>query len=122
MVDTLEIDQNHLKAYNEVCGFQNNGFVPAIYLAVLSQSLQMHMMTAEAFPFPILGLVHIRNQIKQTRPIAVTEKLTLSCKFGELKPHDKGVQFDFITTAKVGNEVVMEGLTTYLSRQKVEKE
>ncbi len=121
VVDTLEIDQNHLKAYNEVCGFQNNGFVPAIYLAVLSQSLQMHMMTAEAFPFPILGLVHIRNQIKQTRPIGVTEKLTLSCKFGELKPHDKGVQFDFITTAKVGNEEVMEGLTTYLSRQKVEK-
>lgn len=37
------------------------------------QSLQMHMMTAEAFPFPILGLVHIRNQIKQTRPIGVTE-------------------------------------------------
>ena len=73
VVDTLEIDQNHLKAYNEVCGFQNNGFVPAIYLAVLSQSLQMHMMTAEAFPFPILGLVHIRNQIKQTRPIGVTE-------------------------------------------------
>ncbi|SSQ38721.1 Acyl dehydratase [Acinetobacter baumannii] len=91
VVDRLEIDQSHLKAYNEVCGFQNNGFVPAIYLAVLSQSLQMHMMTAEAFPFPILGLVHIRNQIKQTRPIGVTEKLTLSCKFGELKPHDKGV-------------------------------
>ena len=42
----------------------------------------------------------------------------LSCKFGELQPHDKGVQFDFITTAKVGNEVVMEGTTTYLARQK----
>lgn len=39
VVDTLEIDQNHLKAYNEVCGFQNNGFVPAIYLAVLSHLL-----------------------------------------------------------------------------------
>ena len=78
----------------------------------------MHMMTAEAFPFPILGLVHIRNQLKQYRKVGVNEQLTLSCKFGELQPHDKGVQFDFITTAKVGNEVVMEGLTTYLSRQK----
>lgn len=118
VVDSFKVDQKHLKAYNEVCGFKNNGYIPAIYLAVLSQSLQMHMMTVEAFPFPILGLVHIRNQLKQYRKVGVNEQLTLSCEFGELQPHDKGVQFDFITTAKVGNEVVMEGLTTYLSRQK----
>ena len=121
VVDSFQVDQKHLQAYNEVCGFKNDGFIPAIYLAVLSQSLQMHMMTTEAFPFAVLGLVHIRNQVKQTRKIGVDERLTLSCKFGELKPHDKGVQFDFITTAKVGNEVVMQGLTTYLSRQKTEK-
>ena len=118
VVDSFKVDQKHLKAYNEVCGFKNNGYIPAIYLAVLSQSLQMHMMTQEAFPFAILGLVHIRNQIKQTRKVGVNEQLTLSCKFGELQAHDKGVQFDFITTAKVGNEVVMEGTTTYLARQK----
>lgn len=120
VVDSFKVDQKHLKAYNEVCGFKNNGYIPAIYLAVLSQSLQMHMMTTEAFPFPILGLVHIRNQLKQYRKVGVNEQLTLSCKFGELQPHDKGVQFDFITTAKVGTEVVMEGLTTYLSRQKTD--
>ncbi|MFW1753915.1 MaoC family dehydratase [Acinetobacter wanghuae] len=118
VVDSLKVDAKHLKAYNEVCGFKNNGYIPAIYLTVLSQSLQMHMMTSEAFPFPILGLVHIRNQIKQYRKIGVNEQLTLSCKFGELQPHEKGVQFDFITTVKVGNDVVVEALTTYLSRQK----
>ena len=120
MVDSFKVDQKHLKAYNEVCGFKNNGYIPAIYLTVLSQSLQMHMMTSEAFPFPILGLVHIRNQVKQYRKVGVNETLTLSCKFGELQPHDKGVQFDFITTVKVGNEVVVEALTTYLSRQKTD--
>lgn len=118
VVDSFKVDQKHLKAYNEVCGFKNNGYIPAIYLAVLSQSLQMHMMTQEAFPFAILGLVHIRNQIKQTRKVGVNEQLMLSCKFGEVQAHDKGSQFDFITTAKVGNEVVMQGITTYLARQK----
>lgn len=118
VVDTLNIDAKHLESYNEICGFKNDGFVPAIYLAVLSQSLQMHMMTQEAFPFAILGLVHIRNQVKQSRKVGVNEQLTLSCKFGELQPHDKGVQFDFITTVKVGNDVVIEGITTYLARQK----
>ncbi|MFC6053109.1 hypothetical protein A6M14_13120 [Acinetobacter sp. Ac_877] len=118
VVDSFKVDAKHLKAYNEVTGFKNNGYIPAIYLAVLSQSLQMHMMTQEAFPFAILGLVHIRNQVKQFRKVGVNEQLSLSCKFGELKPHDKGVQFDFITTAKVGNDVVVESLTTYLARQK----
>ena len=118
VVDSFKVDQKPLKAYNEVCGFKNNGYIPAIYLTVLSQSLQMHMMTSEAFPFPILGLVHIRNQVKQYRKVGVNETLTLSCKFGELQPHDKGVQFDFITTVKGGDEVVVEALTTYLSRQK----
>ncbi|WP_180041158.1 MaoC/PaaZ C-terminal domain-containing protein [Acinetobacter sp. YH12218] len=120
VVDSFKVDQKHLKAYNEVCGFKNNGYIPAIYLAVLSQSLQMHMMTTEAFPFAILGLVHIRNQVKQYRKVGVNETLSLSCKFGELQPHDKGVQFDFITTAKVGDEVIVESLTTYLARQKTD--
>lgn len=118
VVDSFKVDAKHLKAYNEVTGFKNNGYIPAIYLAVLSQSLQMHMMTQEAFPFAILGLVHIRNQVKQLRKVGVNEQLSLSCKFGDLKPHDKGVQFDFITTVKVGNDVVVESLTTYLARQK----
>lgn len=118
VVDSFKVDSNHLKAYNEVCGFKNNGYIPAIYLTVLSQSLQMSMMTTEAFPFALLGLVHIRNVVKQTRKVGVNEQLTLSCKFGELKPHDKGLQFDFITTVKVGNAIVVEGVTTYLARQK----
>ncbi|WP_314913539.1 MaoC/PaaZ C-terminal domain-containing protein [Acinetobacter harbinensis] len=118
VVDSFKIDHQHLKAYNEVCSFKNNSYIPAIYLAVLSQSLQMHMMTKEAFPFAVLGLVHIRNQIKQVRKVGVNELLTLSCRFGELQPHDKGMQFDFITTAKVGKEIVMQGTTTYLARQK----
>lgn len=122
VVDAFKVDQKHLKNYNDICGYENNGYIPATYLAVLSQSLQMHMMTSEAFPFALLGLVHIRNQVKQLRKIADHENLTLSCKFGELKQHDKGLQFDFLTTVKVAGEVVMEGLTTYLARQKTENQ
>lgn len=120
VVDAFKIDQDHLKRYNQICGYNNNGYIPATYLAVISQSLQMHMMTTEAFPFALLGLVHIRNQVKQQRKIDVNENLTIACAFGELKPHDKGLQFDFLTTVKVAGEVVMEGLTTYLSRQKTD--
>lgn len=119
VVDFLQIDQAHLKKYKEICYWNGDDYiVPAMYLAVLAQSLQMHMMTNEPFPFALLGLVHIRNQIKQYRVIYATEVLELSCRFGELSEHEKGVQFDFLITAKVAGEIVFEGLTTYLSRQK----
>ena len=117
-VDQFKVDAKHLKKYNQVCGFKNNGYIPAIYLAVLSQSLQMQMMSQEAFPFAMLGLVHIRNQIQQKRKIGVNETLSLSCRFGETQPHDKGILFDFITTVSVNGEEVMQGITTYLARQK----
>ena len=91
VVDQLQIDAKHLRRYQNLTGFATTQQVPALYMAMLSQSLQMHMMTQEAFPFAILGLVHIRNQVKQLRKIGVNEQLSLSCKFGDLKPHDKGV-------------------------------
>lgn len=118
VVDAFHVHARHLRAYNEICGFENNGYIPAIYFAVLSQSLQMHMMTQEAFPFAILGLVHIHNQVTQYRSLPANLQYQLSCKFGALKPHAKGVQFEFITQVKIGDEVVMEGVSTYLSRQK----
>lgn len=119
-VSRLSIDMDHLNKYNQVCGFKDNGLLPPTYLCVLSQTLQMNMMTQEAFPFPMLGLVHITNSITQHRPIAPYETIELSCAFGELKPHDKGQQFDFITTAKVMNELVYEAKTTYLVRGKTD--
>jgi acyl dehydratase len=118
IVDRLNIDEKHLKAYNDICTFKNDGTVPAMYLAVLAQSLQMSMMTEEPFPFALLGMVHIRNVVRQTRKIKADEVLSLSCKFGELRPHDKGQQFDFITAASVNGEQVYSGVTTYLVRSK----
>lgn len=120
IVDRLTIDEKHLKAYNDICTFKNDGTVPAMYLAVLAQSLQMSMMTEEPFPFALLGMVHIRNVVRQTRNIKADEVLSLSCKFGELRPHDKGQQFDFITSATVSGEQVYSGVTTYLVRQKAQ--
>ncbi|RYY79068.1 MAG: hypothetical protein EOO69_07960 [Moraxellaceae bacterium] len=119
IVDRLNIDEKHLKAYNDICTFKNDGTVPAMYLAVLAQSLQMSMMTEEPFPFALLGMVHIRNVVRQTRKIKADEVLSLSCKFGELRPHDKGQQFDFLTSASVNGEEVYSGVTTYLVRSKM---
>lgn len=116
VVDELRVDAQHLADYKAVTGFAQNDTVPALYLAVLSQSLQMHMMSQAQFPFAVLGLVHIRNQLTQYRAIQHNETLQLSCCFGSTAAHEKGTCFDFITNVKVGDETVMHSVTTYLAR------
>ncbi len=118
VVPALKIDEANLAAYNEVCGFSQKGILPPTYLAVLSQLLQMNLMADEPFPFAMMGLVHIRNKIRQYRAIKSAEIISLSCTVANQVPHEKGQQFDFITTAKVNGNLVWEGVTTYLARGK----
>lgn len=117
-VDSLAIDEHNLKEYRKICGFINDGRVPPTYFAVLSQTLQMNMMAKPDFPFAMLGLVHIENSVTQHRIIYDSETVALTVRLDNLKPHDKGQQFDFITTVTIDDELVWEGVSTYLSRQK----
>lgn len=121
-VERLVIDENNLQDYRNICGFVSDGRVPATYFAVLSQTLQMNIMAKEEFPFAMLGLVHLYNKVVQYRPIFDSEITSMSVSLGNLSTHDKGQQFDFITHVKVGDELVWQGVSTYLSRQKKSKE
>ncbi|MFB6348067.1 MaoC family dehydratase [Moraxella sp. ZJ142] len=120
-VDKLAIDQSNLRDYRKICGFVDDGRVPATYFAVLSQTLQMNMMATGEFPFAMLGLVHLENSVTQHRVIFDTETVSMSVRLDNLRVHDKGQQFDFLTTVMVGDELVWQGVSTYLSRQKKSK-
>lgn len=117
-VDNLTIDHDNLTAYRKICGFANNSYIPATYFAVLSQSLQMNMMVKEPFPFAMLGLVHIHNSVTQYRRIKDTATFKMTVKFDNLQEHDKGKQFDFVTEVYEDDELIWQGVSTYLSRQK----
>lgn len=121
-VSRLVIDDGNLREYRKICGFMKDGRVPVTYFAVLSQALQMNMMAKPDFPFVMLGLVHIANRVTQYRPIFDTEVASLSVRLDNLASHDKGQQFDFITEVMIGNELVWQGSSTYLSRQKKSSE
>lgn len=121
-VDQLVIDQANLSDYRKICGFMNDGRVPATYFAVLSQTLQMNMMAKPDFPFAMLGLVHLENSVTQHRVIFDTETVRMSVQLDNLRAHDKGQQFDFVTMVFVGEELVWQGVSTYLSRQKKSKQ
>ncbi len=116
-LSAVGIDRRHLADYNAVCGFGQSDVLPATYLHMLVFPLQMAMMADESFPFALLGLVHIANRITQHRPVNAAELVNVTCEFGELKPHDKGVQFALIGKVYVGNELVWTEESVYLRRQ-----
>lgn len=121
-IEKLSIEEANLNDYRHICRFIDDGRVPITYFAVLSQNLQINMMAKEDFPFAMLGLVHIHNSVTQYRPIFDTETVSMTVRLDNLTAHEKGQAFDFVTEVKIGNELVWQGVSTYLSRQKKSKE
>jgi hypothetical protein len=111
------LDRDHLTSYDRVCGFRLRDEVPATYPHVIAFPLSMQVMTDRAFPFPVIGLVHIRNRIEQLRALRLGERLTMRVRPEGLAPHDRGTQFDLVAEATVGGEPVWRSQSTYLHRE-----
>ena len=60
--------------------------------------------------------MHLENSITQHRPIAVGERLQVTARAGDLRPHAKGTVFDIRTTVHAGGELVWEETSTFLRR------
>lgn len=110
------IDVAHLRDYRTVCGFEPGSAVPATYPFVLAMPLQLNLLVSDAFPFPVLGVVHVRNRIRQYRPLAVHERMDMRCELVAPVPVKRGYEFDLVTRVHVAGELVWECTSTLLSR------
>ena len=112
----VSVDREHLAAYDRVCGFRLRDELPPTYPHVLAFPLAMELLTG-SFPFSPLGLVHVGNRIEQRRPLRADEPLSLRLWAEDLRPHDRGRQFDVVAEASVDGEVAWRDVSTYLHRQ-----
>lgn len=112
----VRIERTRLAAYDRVCGFALRDSLPATYLHVLVFPLQVALMADRRFPLGLAGLVHVRNRIVQHRLVDAAETLSLRSRAEALRPHPKGAQVDLVGEVRVGDELVWEGVSTYLSR------
>jgi acyl dehydratase len=113
----VEVDREHLVAYDHVCGFRLRDELPATYPHVLAFPLAMELMAASDFPFSPLGIVHIGNRIEQRRPLRADERLDLRVWAADLGSHERGTQFVMHAEAAVDGEVVWRDASTYLHRE-----
>jgi acyl dehydratase len=114
--DGVQADRSRLAAYDRVCGFRLRDELPATYLHVLAFPLALRLLVDRAFPFPALGLVHVRNRIVQRRPVRLGEALDLTVSAQRLAEHPTGRTVDVVGRAHVGDELVWEDVSTYLAK------
>jgi acyl dehydratase len=112
----VSIDRGHLAAYARVCGFPLTDQLPPTYLHHFVFPLALKLMATPAFPFAAAGVVHITNRINHHRPVDASEQLRVRVRLDNLRPHDKGQQFDFVAEATVAGEPVWTEVSTNLRR------
>lgn len=94
----MPVNAKKVAAYDKVCGFAESPMLPATYPHILAFGLQLQLLTASDFPFPLLGLIHLSNRIRILRPLGSVDELTVSVRADHLRPHAKGASFDVLTT------------------------
>ncbi len=112
----VAIDVDHVVDYARVCGFHVGATLPLTYVHVLAFPLQVALMSRRDFPVPLVGLVHVENTIRWTRPLAPTDVIDLRVSATAMRPHRRGRLIDLVSEVSVAGEPVWTGVSTYLGR------
>jgi acyl dehydratase len=113
----MVIPGQKLAKFNELTSWQRHQHLPPTFIHLLAFPLQMSLVLEEAFPFALMGLIHIENMVQQLRPVYVNETLNLTCYLSDLMSHRRGWQFKMNTEAYVGQEMVWRSTSTSLVKQ-----
>ena len=114
----VAIDRARLQTYQRVCGYRTSDVLPPAFAHLLGFGLSMERMTRADFPFPLLGLVHIRNVISQSRPLTASELVDVTVWADGLADHRAGKQIELHTEVSAADGVVWREVSTYLHRSK----
>jgi acyl dehydratase len=77
----------------------------------------MDLMTRLSFPFGVIGLVHVANEVNVLRPLTAADVFDLTVRTADLRDHERGRQFDVVAEATIAGEPVWHSTSTYLHRE-----
>lgn len=115
---TQLINPSHYHRYCDITHWQHGDRLHPCYLQMLSLPLQMRCLAHPRSPFPLLGLVHRKNQISQQSGIRLSKPVTLRTGFSAVTPHRRGWDIHMYTTATQQERECYHAEATYLVRVK----
>jgi hypothetical protein len=116
-IERLGVNTSHLRDYRRVCGFGDDGHLPLTYPHVMAMPLQLAMLTSDAFPVRLLGLVHVRNLIRSHARIPDTQALDVTCSLSGHRETDRGQEFDMVTECRGDGATAWSEVSTFLARR-----
>jgi len=92
--------------------------LPSGYIHALAFPVGMSVMVDEDFPLPLLGMIHLRNQVEHFAPILFTDVLTIRSWARELTGHRRGTQVQLVVEVHSddGTRLLWRGVSTYLAK------
>lgn len=104
--------------------------LPSVLVHIIGFPAQMALMSDDQFPLPLMGLVHVANEVEHLRPVRVGQPVQILVTAENLRPHRRGTQVDIKVTVleeqadpanaePQGTEetsVLWRSVSTYLSR------
>ncbi len=114
----LKPRRQHLADYRRVCGFSADGKLPVTFPHVMTAPLHLAILTHDAFPVRLLGLVHVRNEISSQRAIGEDEALDAHCGLQGHRETERGQEFDLGITLSVAGATVWSETSTFLARSR----
>lgn len=112
----LAVDADRAAALARATGVPLRPVLPAVGPHLLAFTAQLQLMSADAFPFPLPGLVHVTQHVRQHRPLGVGERAEVRTRARGPLPHAKGTLVELVSQVLVGAETVWEGTSGYLAR------
>lgn len=106
----------HLTAYQHLLGMRAADELPAGFVHVLAFPLAVAVMSRPGFPLPLLGMVHVTNEVRQHRGLPLGADLTVRAWAQELRSRGRGTQVELVVEVSDDDGVAWRGTSTYLAR------
>lgn len=118
-LDNVRVDAGHLRAYREICSAPPGDSLPIAYPHVLASGLHLAVLSHDAFPVGLLGLVHVRNRIRQHRALTAELSGRLNVAIEGHEDTDRGQEFTLRTQWRgADDELLWDEDCVFLSRRK----
>ena len=111
-----QADREKLGEFRRAVKTPANGKLPSLYVHSLVFPLAMSLMLRDDFPLPLLGMIHLANQVEVSEPLGETELFDVEVNAENLVAHPKGVCCDLLVKIVVDGQTRMLLRSTFLAK------
>ena len=108
--------QKTLIAFNAMHDWQHEYLHPC-FPQMLGLTQHINALLDPASPFPLMGLVHVNNQVTVTERLR-NDNITITCRFADIAVHEKGITVDIDIDVSQNQRLCQSARSTYLYRMK----